>query len=148
MLDPMLRQCWSGYLQLPTMLDEPFTLLDAGCMCAFLYHHLKKYFTRFTYTGMDRWKEALVVAHEIAPEIELIEADMFEAKLKQDYDYIVISNIGFKKAQGAQLALKYACHARRNLIFIEPDGKIITLSAPAGARHPLDDRAPQRNIPA
>src|SRR3990167_3792381 len=95
-LDPLSNQVWAAYLKLPDLLKEPFSILDAGCMSGFLYHHLKKYFKDFTYTGIDRWPEALQVGRGYAPEARFIEGDFLKHELGGLYDYVVCSNIPFR----------------------------------------------------
>ena len=104
-LDPLSNQVWPAYLELPRHIEEPFTILDAGCMSGFLYHHLKKYFKDFTYTGVDRWKEALEVGREFAPEATFIQSDFLKDDIPGQFDYVVCSNIPFK---GNELALAMA----------------------------------------
>lgn len=122
-LDPLSSQVWEAYLKLPQLLREPFSLLDAGCMSGFLYHHLKKYFSDFTYTGMDRWPEAIQVGREFAPEATFIKRDFLNddlGDLSKSFDYVVCSNIPFRNGDADEAARKLVEVATRAVIFIYP----------------------------
>lgn len=133
-LDPLSHQVWPAYRQLPSMLEEPFSLLDAGCMSGFLYFHLKRYFKDFTYTGVDCWPEALTVARENFPHARFIEADFFEAWL-EPHDYVVVSNIPFGHSKNEERAVKHLRQfAKRALVVIYPDSEIKVIeSSPRAA---------------
>lgn len=148
MVDPLSRQVWPGYLKLPEILKEPFSLLDAGCMSGFLYHHLKKYFKDFTYVGVDKWPEALEVGREFAPGVRFYEGDFLKEGPDEDYDYIVLSNIAFSTIQANQAISNLAPRARRSLIVINPNGQIIAVSALKSSRNTADNRETAGNLPA
>lgn len=120
-LDPLSNQVWAAYQKLPSILEEPFSFLDCGCMSGFMYHHLKKYFKDFTYTGVDRWPEALQVGREFAPEATFIQADFETERVSGSYDYVLISNIPFLTQRDVDGAVfKMLQNARRMLFLIQP----------------------------
>lgn len=125
-LDPLSNQVWGAYQQLSNVLREPFSLLDAGCMSGFLYHHLKKSFNDFTYTGMDRWAEALEVGKTFAPEVSFVKRDFMNDSLDdiQQHDYVVCSNIPFINGDEAKALENLAPLARRSLIMIHPGSRM------------------------
>ena len=135
-LDPLSNQVWAAYQRLPELLEEPFSILDAGCMSGFLYHHLKKHKKDFTYVGMDRWPEAIEVAREYAPEVKFLVGDFLKDELGSLYDYVVCSNIPFK---GHELSIAIAALvpcAKRKMILISPNSEIDLLEwTPRGTRH-------------
>lgn len=134
-VDPLSAQVWPAYLELPSLLVEPFTLLDAGCMSGFLYHHLKRYFKDFSYTGVDRWPEALEVAREFAPEATFVQGDFMHDQLGGIYDYVVCSNIPFRNGEIEKTVANLIDNTRRKLIFIYPNSRIQVLeSTPTGIR--------------
>lgn len=119
--DPLSNQVWESYLRLPKHMEEPFSFLDCGCMSGFMYHHLKKYFKDFTYTGLDRWPEALQVGREFAPEANFIQGDFETEPVYGSYDYVLISNIPFKTQRDLNAAAsKMFQNARRMLFMILP----------------------------
>jgi SAM-dependent methyltransferase len=122
-LDPLSDQVWAGYQLVPRLLKEPFTLLDAGCMSGFLYHFLKRHFKDFTYTGMDRWEEALIVGREFAPEVGFIKADFLTDSMNY-YDYIVCSNIPFRGNECDRAVEKLRAHVLRSLVMIYPNSSV------------------------
>ena len=117
MRDPLSAQVWDSYLKLPHLLKEPFTLLDAGCMSGFLYHHLKRYFTDFTYVGVDKWPEALQVAREYAPEATFIQGDMMSEKFGE-FDYVVCSNIPWKSAEQCTDTIRRLAKQANHAVFL------------------------------
>ena len=123
-LDPLSNQVWAGYLKLPQLLKEPFSILDAGCMSGFLYHHLKRYFSDFTYTGIDRWPEALEVGREFAPEVKFILGDFMTHDNLGLHDYVVCSNIPFKAGEAQRAIEGLMPCAVRKLIMIYPGSKV------------------------
>ena len=130
--DPLSAQVWNAYLELPKHLNPPFTLLDAGCMSGFLYHHLKRYFD-FTYTGVDRWPEALQVGREFAPHITFIEGDFIEGKFGE-FDYVVCSNIPWKGNEQYNRAIQnLLSQARRGLFMINPNAEILLFERTPGS---------------
>lgn len=122
-LDPLVNQVWSAYNQLYEIIKTPCTVLDAGCMSGFLYHHLKKKLD-IDYTGVDVWKEALEVGKEFAPDLKLIQGDLTNGQFGQ-FDYVVLSNIPWKDKTHLQTALEnLAPQAKRQLIVIHPNSRI------------------------
>lgn len=118
--DPMLNQVWGAYKELPRAMHDPFSVLDCGCMCGFLFHHLSKYCRRFEYTGIDRWAEAITVAREHFPQATFIEDDFTNADLAE-HDYVVLSNIPFQTQQELDAAvMRLAPLARRKLFLVMP----------------------------
>lgn len=117
--DPLSRQVWGGYKRFPSMLETPCTILDAGCMSGFMYHHLKKRLKDFTYTGIDRWEAALEVGREFAPEVDFRLGDL-ATDYFGEFDYVVCSNIPWTR-ELKQIAFENLLRqAKRKLIFIHP----------------------------
>lgn len=139
--DPLSNQVWMAYNALPEFMEEPFTILDAGCMSGFLYHFLKRHFREFTYTGIDRWPEALQVARENAPEARFFEADFMRIEPRQDYDYIVCSNIPFKPGEEEITIGNLKPHATRTLFMIYPGNKIVIHERIPASEIPRNTRA-------
>lgn len=118
--DPLSAQVWTAYQKLPEILEEPFSILDAGCMSGFLYHHLKRHKKDFEYTGIDRWEEALEVAREYAPGVKFLKADLLTFN-EGMYDYVWCSNIPWKANEWELAAKNLARLARRAVIFAYPN---------------------------
>jgi SAM-dependent methyltransferase len=141
--DPLSNQVWAAYLRLPRHMEEPFSFLDCGCMSGFMYHHLKKYFKDFSYTGVDRWPEALQVGREYAPEVEFIQADFETDQIERKFDYVLMSNIPFKSQRQIDLAVfKMVQNAKKTLFVILPrqDGKpVIHAYTPSGSAFSFKD---------
>lgn len=78
-----------------------FHVLDAGCMCGYLKHHMELKLGRvFRYVGVDMWEEALTVAKEWQPDIEVHLKDILKDELprpewSERWDYVWLSNINF-----------------------------------------------------
>jgi SAM-dependent methyltransferase len=131
--DPLSAQVWAAYLELPSLLKEPFTLLDAGCMSGFLYHHLKRYFNDFTYVGMDRWPQALQIGKEYAPGVKFIEADFTQDSIGE-FDYIVLSNIPWKSKEHYQTAIDNLLpQVKRSLIVMPPNSSMVIFERTPGS---------------
>ena len=126
MQDPLSAQVWAAYLELPKKIKTPCTILDAGCMSGFLYHHLKRHLTDFTYVGVDRWEEALEVGREFAPEVEFIHGDIENGYFGQ-FDYVVCSNIPWQTGDRKKAFDNLYRQTRRALFFIHPGNVIETL---------------------
>jgi SAM-dependent methyltransferase len=128
--DPLSNQVWLGYQELSKLIKPPCSILDAGCMSGFLYHHLKKSLTDFTYVGVDRWEEALEVAREFAPDVEFrpgnLETDFFGY-----YDYVVCSNIPWQACNKEKAVENLSRQARKMLIFIHPGNVVETFERTA-----------------
>ena len=122
-LDPLSNQVWKAYLKLPGMLEEPFTILDAGCMSAFLYHHLSRYKKDFVYTGIDAWPEAIMVGKEAAPGLDLRVCNLFEFG-GETFDYVVCSNLKWEGDNLRRAREHLIPMARRKCIFIHPGSEI------------------------
>ena len=116
--DPMMNQVWDAYKVLPSMIKTPCSILDAGCMSGFLYHYLKKRINDFTYTGVDRWEEALQVGREYAPELDFRRGDL-ETDYFGQFDYVICSNIPWQ-AGNKQAAFENLLMQAKTLIFIHP----------------------------
>jgi SAM-dependent methyltransferase len=117
--DPLSNQVWLGYQELPKIIKTPCSILDAGCMSGFLYHHLKKHLTDFTYTGIDKWEEALQVGREFAPGIEF-KAGNLETDYFGQFDYVVCSNMPWQAVDRLKAQKNLGRQAERALIFIHP----------------------------
>jgi SAM-dependent methyltransferase len=114
-LDPLLRQVWDSYQDVLQHLEEPFTILDAGCMTGFFYHHLKKNKKDFKYTGIDVWPEAIKIAKEFATGVDFRFGDF--RNFNEQFDYVWCSNIRWM-GNDLELAKKNLSGlARRKLIF-------------------------------
>lgn len=118
--DPLSAQVWDSYNQVLPLLKEPFSILDCGCMSGFFYHHLKKHKKDFQYTGIDRWREAIEVGKEFAPEADLRVADFltFHGGV---FDYIWVSNIPWSGNQFELARMNLTPLARRALIVAHPN---------------------------
>lgn len=123
MMDPLSRQVWEAYLKLPDMLEEPFSILDAGCLSGFLYHHLKRYKKDFTYTGIDVWPAAIMVAKEYAPGVDFRIADFLSFSDKP-FDYVWCCNIKWDGSSLARARKNLIPLAKKKCIFVHP-GSVI-----------------------
>lgn len=121
-LDPLSSQVWPAYKKLLEYLKPPFSLLDAGCMSGFLYHHLKRTFGEFQYTGVDIWREALQVGRENAS-VKFIEADMRYGSF-EPHDYVVVSNIPFPYGEVNHAVDNLLRFTNRALFLIYPDSRM------------------------
>jgi SAM-dependent methyltransferase len=117
--DPLSNQVWLGYQELPKIIKTPCSILDAGCMSGFLYHHLKKHITDYTYTGVDRWDAALQVAKEFAPEVEFVKGNL-ETDFFGYFDYVICSNIPWQVGDKNKAVENLLKQTRKELIFIHP----------------------------
>jgi SAM-dependent methyltransferase len=122
-LDPLSNQVWGAYQQLPELIKTPCTILDAGCMSGFLYHHLKRHMKDFTYTGVDRWKEALEVGREFAPGVEFIQGDLETGDFGR-FDYVICSNIPWHKGNCEKASDNLWRQTRKMMIFIHPGNRL------------------------
>ena len=123
MMDPLSRQVWDAYLKLPKLLEEPFSILDAGCLCGFLNHHLKKHKKDYTYTGIDKWAEAIEVGLEFAPLADLRVADFLTFGGEQ-FDYVWCCNIKWDADSLQQAKKNLIPLARRACIFVHPGSQM------------------------
>lgn len=102
-LDRLSSRMLVAYDKLCEIVKPPFSILDVGCMCGFLWHHMKrKLGNSFRYTGIDSWEEALQVAEEFQPGIETYKLNIMEdelPKLEGGWDYVWCSNINFKNPE-------------------------------------------------
>jgi hypothetical protein len=119
------------YEKFREMVREPFTMLDAGCMCGYLNHFLRQKLSNFSYLGIDRWKEALQVAREFQPGIEVEEIDLLEGDIpkfsytaqgraQRGYDYVWCSNIAWNGNEEA-IVKRLLPLTRRACFFAQPD---------------------------
>jgi SAM-dependent methyltransferase len=94
-MDPMSKRMIPAYTKLCELVEYPFNILDAGCMCGFLKHFMEQRISKsFRYIGMDMWQEALTVAKDMDPHIEVYKKDILEDELMK-VDYVWCSNIYF-----------------------------------------------------
>lgn len=118
--DNLSRRVWKAYNKLPELVEEPFSILDAGCMSGFLYHTLKRRGLNFSYVGLDRWPEAIRVAREMAPEATFVEGDLMGAA--GEYDYVWCSNLPWRGDDDAAAVRHLSGLARKALIFVTVPG--------------------------
>ena len=92
------------YKELIGHLEWPFSILDVGCMAGWLKHFIAPHFEKpFNYVGIDQWQEALDVAKEFDPYIEVYKKDILTdeilgplgADFDARYKYTWCSNIQF-----------------------------------------------------
>ena len=128
-LDRLSSRMLEAYEKLCTIVQEPFSILDAGCMAGYLRHFMQLRLSNFTYTGLDFWDEALEVAREFQPDIDVRKCDLMTDELPQfsywpngrmqkGFDYVWCSNIVFDNP--AALVDKLKPLARRRLIIAQP----------------------------
>jgi len=88
------------------------SLLDIGCGFGDFAAYLDKQGTPVTYTGIDISDDLLAKGRQHYPELELIEADLFDYNPElESYDYVMLSgmlNRKFMGNQGAESATDYA----------------------------------------
>ena len=79
-LDRLSNRMLPVYEALVEHLDGfPFKFLDVGCMCGWLKHFIEQRTEkRFRYIGIDMWPEALQVAREFSPHIEVYQKDVLK----------------------------------------------------------------------
>lgn len=99
-LDRLSSRMLPAYDKLCEIVRRPFNILDVGCMCGFLCHYMKrKLGNSFRYVGIDSWEEALEVAEEFQPGIEVYKLNIMTDDLpivEDRWDYVWCSNINFK----------------------------------------------------
>lgn len=131
-LDRLSNRVLKAYEKLSELMLPPFSLLDAGCMSGYLRHFLQLRIKPFTYLGLDCWDEALEVAREFQPDIDVRKCDLLTDEIpefsveinghtRKGFDYIVCSNVNWGK-KGEILVEKLLPLARRNCFFIQPLG--------------------------
>lgn len=105
-LDRLSSRMLPVYTELLGHLKWPFSILDVGCMTAWLHHFLAVRTPRpFKYTGVDVWPEALDVAREFQPYIDVRPCDVLKEDLPtphgdgftEQFKYTWCSNIQFGK---------------------------------------------------
>ena len=130
-LDALSARMLKPYAVLRDTVSEPFSLLDAGCMCGYLNHFLRQKLSRFTYVGIDKWEEALQVAREFQPGIDVRECDLLTGDLPKfswtpqsrqlaGFDYVWCSNIAWNGNEEA-IVKRLLPLARRACFFAQPD---------------------------
>jgi len=127
-LDPLSSRMVKAYGRLCEIVTEPFTILDAGCMSGYLNHFMRQRLLNFSYTGIDPWEEALKVAREFQPGIDVRPIDINgdipkmsalpNGRVQQGWDYVWLSNIVFENPQAVYDKLLPL--ARRALIIAQP----------------------------
>ena len=131
-LDRLSSRMLEAYEKLCTIVQEPFSILDAGCMAGYLRHFMQLRLRNFTYTGLDFWDEALEVAREFQPDIDVRKCDLLNDELPQfsveinghvryGYDYVWCSNIHWGSNDRA-IVQKLVPVARRACFFAQPPG--------------------------
>ena len=127
-LDPLSSRMLKAYGRLCEIVCEPFTILDAGCMSGYLNHFMKQRLSNFSYTGIDPWEEALKVAREFQPGIDVRPIDINgeipkmsalpNGRVQAGWDYVWLSNIVFDDPKAVYD--KLLPFARRALIIAQP----------------------------
>jgi len=127
-LDPLSARMLKAYGKLCEIVREPFTILDAGCMSGFLNHFMRQRLDNFSYTGIDPWEEALKVAREFQPGIDVRPIDINgeippmsalpNGRVQAGWDYVWLSNIVFDDPKAVYD--KLLPFARRALIIAQP----------------------------
>ena len=129
-LDPMSERMMDAYGRFRELVSEPCTILDAGCMSGYLNHFLRQKLKDFTYVGLDSWDEALTVAREFQPGIDVRKCDILKDELpefsywpsgaqQRGFDYVWCSNIVFE--YNAKVVKRLLPLAKRALIIAQPD---------------------------
>lgn len=94
------------YTELMGHIEWPFSILDVGCMTGWLKHFIAQRIQKpFQYVGMDMWQEALDVAKEFDPYIDVRKLNILEDEIpgplgdgfEPKYTYTWCSNIQFGK---------------------------------------------------
>lgn len=128
-LDPLSERMLEAYGRFRDMLPEGCSVLDAGCMSGYLNHFLRQERQDFTYVGLDSWDEALQVAREFQPGIDVRKCDILKDELPKfsvwpngqriaGFDYVWCSNIVFDDPQA--VVNKLLPLARRALVIAQP----------------------------
>lgn len=128
-LDRLSNRMLQAYAKLCEIVKPPFSILDAGCMAGYLRHFMQLRIKNFTYVGIDCWDEALTVAREFQPDIDVRKCNLLEDELpngvslqgrpETGFDYVWCSNINWgKHAEKAVEKLKPL--ARRACFFAQP----------------------------
>jgi len=116
-LDRMSRRMVPAYAKLCELLDYPFNILDAGCMCGFLKHFMQQRLKSFRYIGVDMWQEALNVAKDMDPTIEVYKKNILTDELMKVH-YVWCSNIRFEDPK--QVIEKLLPYAEKAAFFAMP----------------------------
>ena len=128
-LDRLSARMLPVYTEIAGHLEWPFSILDVGCMTGWLKHFLSQRFEKpFNYVGIDNWDEALMVAKEFDPYINVHKADILEDEIPgplgpgftSDYKYAWCSNIQFGKL-APQVIQKMMDHTQDCAFFGMPD---------------------------
>lgn len=128
-LDPLSERMLEAYSVFRDMIEEPCSILDAGCMSGYLNHFLRQKKRNFTYVGIDSWDEALTVAREFQPGIDVRKCDILKDELPEfcewpngrharGFDYVWCSNIVFDEPE--KVVEKLLPLARRALVIAQP----------------------------
>jgi len=128
-LDRLSLRMLQAYEKLCTIVHEPFSILDAGCMAGYLRHFMQMRLKNFTYTGVDIWEEALVVAREFQPDIDVHKCDLLtedipfgstiQGRVERGFDYVWCSNINWG-SNDQTIVEKLVPIARRACFFAQP----------------------------
>ena len=117
------------YTELLGHIEWPFSILDVGCMCGWLKHFLLRHFeTPIHYVGIDKWPEALKVAKEFDPLIDVSLKDILEDEIPgpygegftDQYRYTWCSNINFGK-NAPKVIEKMMAHTEETAFFGMPE---------------------------
>ncbi len=127
-LDPLSERMLEAYQKFSEMIEPGSSVLDAGCMSGYLNHFLKKR-VDCTYVGIDSWEEALEVARDFQPGIDVRKCDLLKDELPEfsiwpngrqvkGFDYVWLSNIKFDDNQ--KVVDRLLPLARRALVIAQP----------------------------
>lgn len=128
-LDPLSSRMLQAYKWFADYIAPQTSVLDAGCMSGFLNHYMRQTRLDFTYVGLDSWEEALTVAREFQPGIDVRKCDILKDELPEfslwpngrqvkGFDYVWCSNIVFDEPQ--TVVDKLLPVARRALVIAQP----------------------------
>jgi SAM-dependent methyltransferase len=117
-LDRLSSRMIPAYEKLCELVEWPFNLLDAGCMTGYLKHFMLQRVKPFVYVGMDSWEEALTVAKEFDPLIEVHQKDILNDPIEGQWDYVWCSNIRWEDPK--QIVDKLVPLATRACFFAQP----------------------------
>ena len=130
-LDRLSARMLKAYERLCEIVTEPFSILDAGCMAGYLRHFMQLRLKNFTYVGLDCWDEALEVAREFQPDIDVRKCDLLrdeipysftlQGRVDRGFDYVWCSNINWGK-HDQTIVEKLVPIARRACFFAQPPG--------------------------
>jgi SAM-dependent methyltransferase len=131
-LDRLSSRMLVAYDKLCTLVQPPFSILDAGCMAGFLRHFMQLRVKDFAYVGLDSWDEALEVAREFQPDIDVRKCDLLNDEIPEfsagvnghvrpGWDYVWCSNINWGK-NADSIVEKLVPLARRSCFFAQPPG--------------------------